>query len=318
MVASTEAGRIVACGLTKSFGAVKAVDSLSFSIEPGSVTGFLGPNGAGKTTTLRMLLGLVRPDSGVARIGGRAYTESPAPTRAVGAVLDASGFHPARSGRNHLRVYATVNGYPNDRVDEVLSLVGLAAAGRRKGRGYSLGMRQRLELATALLGDPTVLILDEPANGLDPEGITWLRQLLRGFAADGRTVLVSSHVLSEVQLLVDRVVIIAKGRLVHEGSLADLSAHRAPVVTVRTPQAEKLSAALARTAANTVTVERDGIDTLRVSGIGAADVGRLALREQVELHSLAEQATDLEQAFFALTAPDDHEPAEPVSVSLGR
>ncbi|HET6212426.1 MAG TPA: ATP-binding cassette domain-containing protein, partial [Micromonosporaceae bacterium] len=200
-------GRIVVSGLTKAFGEVRAVDGLSFTVEPGSITGFLGPNGAGKTTTLRMLLGLVAPDAGGATIGGREYRSLPAPGQEVGAALEATGFHPARTGRNHLRVYCTINGYPAGRADETLSTVGLTDAGGRPVRGYSLGMRQRLALAQALLGDPRVLVLDEPANGLDPEGIAWMRRLLRDLARQGRTVLVSSHVLSEMQQLVDHVVI---------------------------------------------------------------------------------------------------------------
>jgi ABC-2 type transport system ATP-binding protein len=228
-------GRIVACGLTRMFGPVTAVDGLSFTVEPGAITGFLGPNGAGKTTTLRMLLGLVRPDAGTATIGGHRYTDLPAPSRAVGAVLEATAFHPARTGRAHLRIYCTINGYPHARAEQVLDLVGLAGAGKRPVRGYSLGMRQRLALATALLGDPQVLLLDEPANGLDPEGIAWLRRLLRELAAQGRTVLVSSHLLSEVQQLVDHVVIINQGRCVRHGPLAALTDLPGRVVSVRTP-----------------------------------------------------------------------------------
>jgi ABC-2 type transport system ATP-binding protein len=241
-----DAGRIVVSGLTKTYGPVTAVKDLSFTVEPGTITGFLGPNGAGKTTTLRMLLGLVTPDAGIATIGGRDYARLPAPNDEVGALLEASGFHPARSGRNHLRVYCTANGYPTRRADEVLELVGLAGAGHRAVRGYSLGMRQRLALATALLGDPRVLVLDEPANGLDPEGIAWMRRLLRQLAAEGRTVLVSSHVLSEVQQLVDHVVIINKGRLVRQGPLAEISGNHGRTVSVRTPQADELLSALAR------------------------------------------------------------------------
>ncbi len=217
-----QADDITISGLTKCFVGVSAVDDLSFVVPPGSVTGFLGRNGAGKTTTLRMLLGLVTPDSGTATIGGRPYRDLDAPSRTVGAVLDAGAFHPARRGRDHLRVYCTVNDYPWRRADEVLDLVGLSASGQRKVGGYSLGMRQRLALATALLGDPGVLVLDEPATGLDPEGIAWLRSLLRRLADGGRTVLVSSHVLSEMQLLVDRVVIIERGKLVAEGELTEV------------------------------------------------------------------------------------------------
>ncbi len=299
------AGRIVVSGLTKRFGAVTAVDDLSFTVEPGSITGFLGPNGAGKTTTLRMLLGLVTPDAGSATIGGRRYRELPRPYDEVGAALEATGFHPARSGRNHLRVYCTVNGYPSRRADEVLDLVGLSNAGRRAVGGYSLGMRQRLALAAALLGDPRVLVLDEPANGLDPEGIAWLRRLLRDRAAQGRTVLVSSHLLAEAQQLVDHVVIIHRGRCVRQGSLADLAAGQGPVVRVRTPQVDRLSAALANAAVPPDRIERTGPDQLRITGLGAEPVGRLAFRERIEVLWLAADASDLEQVFFALTTGSD-------------
>ena len=219
-----EAGRIVVSGLTKRFGRVTAVEELSFTAEPGCITGFLGPNGAGKTTTLRMLVGLVAPDAGAATIGGLRYTASLAPGRVAGVVLEAAGFHPARSGRDHLRVYCTACSYPLSRADEVLELTGLTEAGRRRVRGYSLGMRQRLALATALLGDPAVLILDEPANGLDPEGIAWLRNLLQDYAGQGQTVLFSSHTLPEVEQMAERVVITSRGRLVLAGPLAELTA----------------------------------------------------------------------------------------------
>lgn len=219
-----EAGRIVVSGLTKRFGGVAAVDKLGFTVEPGHVTGFLGPNGAGKTTTLRMLVGLVTPDAGTATISGSRYRDSPSPGRVAGVVLEAASFHPGRSGRDHLRVYCTASGYPMSRADEVLELTGLTEAARRRVRGYSLGMRQRLALATALLGDPAVLILDEPANGLDPQGIAWLRNLLQDHAGRGKTVLFSSHTLSEVEQLAERVVIINRGRLVRTGQLAELTA----------------------------------------------------------------------------------------------
>jgi ABC-2 type transport system ATP-binding protein len=199
------------------------VDDLSFDVPAGQVTGFLGPNGAGKTTTLRMMLGLVRPTTGQALIGGRRYDELAQPRRTVGAVLEATGFHPGRRGRDHLRIAAQVAGLPGTRVDQVLDQVGLVDAGHRRVRGYSLGMRQRLGLATALLGDPRVLILDEPANGLDPAGMAWLRDLLRQLARDGRTVIVSSHVLSEVAQTVDHVVIVHEGRLRFDGPLAELA-----------------------------------------------------------------------------------------------
>jgi ABC-2 type transport system ATP-binding protein len=209
-------------GLTKHFGAVRAVQDLTFQVPAGRITGFLGPNGAGKTTTLRVALGLVRPTAGEARIAGQLYADLPRPRRVVGSVLEATGFHLGRRGRDHLRVLAQQAGVPHRRVDEVLELVDLTqAAGRRVG-GYSLGMRQRLGLASAMLGDPQVLVLDEPANGLDPAGIAWLRDLLRGLAADGRAILISSHVLSEVAQTVDQVVIISEGELRFAGTLDDL------------------------------------------------------------------------------------------------
>jgi ABC-2 type transport system ATP-binding protein len=309
--AASDTGRVVVSGLSKSFGGVKAVDDLSFTVERGSITGFLGPNGAGKTTTLRMLLGLVSPDAGVATIGGRSYEALPAPSDEVGAVLEASGFHPARSGRDHLRVYCDVNGYPIARADEVLGLVGLERAAVRAVRGYSLGMRQRLALAGALLGDPAVLVLDEPANGLDPEGIAWMRRFLRELALGGRTVLVSSHVLSEMQQLVDEVVIINRGRLVRQGTLAELADGQAATVSVRTPQADALLDALRRTRG--VRIERMGRDGLRVSGLAAAELGHLAFVEQVELHELVTERSGLEQVFFALTT----EPGNPALEAAG-
>ena len=210
-------------GLTKRFGRVTAVDGLSFTAAPGLVTGFLGPNGAGKTTALRMLAGLVIPDAGTATIGGHRYAALALPGRQAGVVLEAAGFHPARTGRDHLRVYCTASGYPLRRADEVLEACGLSAAGRRKVRGYSLGMRQRLALATALLGDPAALVLDEPANGLDPAGIAWLRGLLSEHARSGGTVLYSSHVLAEVEQIADHVVIMNRGRLVRHGPLTELT-----------------------------------------------------------------------------------------------
>ncbi len=219
-------GGITVAGLTKRYGPVTAVDGLTFTVEPGQVTGFLGPNGAGKTTTLRMLLGLVAPTAGRALIGGRRYADLREPRRAVGAVLEATGFHPGRTGRDHLRVLAEAGGIPAERVAAALDQAGLAGAAGRRVRGYSLGMRQRLGLAAALLGDPRVLILDEPANGLDPAGMAELRDLLRGLAAGGRTVLMSSHVLSEVAQTVDRVIIIAGGTLRFAGPLSELTGGR--------------------------------------------------------------------------------------------
>lgn len=215
-------------GLTKRFGSVTAVDDLTLQIRPGSVTAFLGPNGAGKTTTMRMVLGLVRPTAGRALIGGRPYADLPAPRRAVGAVLGPDGFHPGRSGRDHLRVIARAAAVPGHRIDEVLELVELTDAADRRVGTYSLGMRQRLGLATALLGDPGVLIADEPANGLDPEGIAWIRRFLRTTADDGHTVLVSSHLLAEVARTADRIVVISDGRLRFDGDLSELAGPAGP------------------------------------------------------------------------------------------
>ena len=217
------AARIEASGLTKHYSGVVAVDDVHLTVEPGSVTGFLGPNGAGKTTTLRMLLGLVRPDRGWATIGGVEYRDLAAPLEVVGAALESTGFHPARTGLDHLRTYTTAAALPASRATAAIEEVGLGEARHRRVGAYSLGMRQRLALATALLGDPAVLILDEPANGLDPEGIVWLRSFLRKYAATGRSVLVSSHVLTEMQQLVDRVVILHRGRVVQQATLAELA-----------------------------------------------------------------------------------------------
>jgi ABC-2 type transport system ATP-binding protein len=292
-----ESGRIMVSDLTKTFGPVKAVDNLTFTVEPGTVTGFLGPNGAGKTTTLRCLLGLVTPNTGTATISGVPYAQLHTPPTTVGALLEASSFHPARTARNHLRVYCTVSGIAKKRADEVLELVGLSSAANRKVKGFSMGMRQRLGLAAALLGDPKVLILDEPANGLDPEGIVWLRGLLRHLASEGRTILVSSHVLSEVEQTVDYVVIINRGTLVRQGKLDELSEHHGHTVLVRSPDIDKLVSVL--DGRGEVDKLEDG--ALRVTGLDAAEVGHLAFVEQVELHELATERSDLEKIFFALT-----------------
>jgi ABC-2 type transport system ATP-binding protein len=286
--------RIDVDGLTKRFGAVTALDDLTFSVRPGVVTGFLGPNGAGKTTTLRCLLGLVAPTSGSATIDGRRYRDLDHPLATVGAALEAADFHPGRTARAHLQVIALASGVARDRVDQLLGLVGLMEFADRRVGGYSLGMRQRLGLAQALLGDPSVLILDEPANGLDPAGIAWLRQLLRSLAAEGRTVLVSSHVLSEVEQTVDDIVVIARGRLVRQGTLASLEAGPAAVL-VRTPTPELIADALAPYAVTTVG------DRLRVEGCTTDEVGHRAHLRGVELHELAAEASDLEKVFLDLT-----------------
>jgi len=298
MVPTKCGGRIVVSHLSKSFGRVKAIDDLSFVVEPGTIAGFLGPNGAGKTTTLRTLLGLVTADAGTATINGQPYGALRSPASQVGAVLDAASFHPARTGRNHLRVYCTVNGYPIARADEVLRVVGLAEAGRRPVHGYSLGMRQRLALATALLGDPEVLVLDEPANGLDPRGIAWLRDLLRDLAQLGRTILVSSHLLAEVQQFVDYFVIVDEGRLVRQGVLTDIAGENGRAVTVRTPQRDQFVAAV-RTAG--AAAEPSGPDGVRVIGMDAGQIGRLAFVERIELRWLATEPVNLEQVFLSLT-----------------
>lgn len=290
--------------LSKRFGSVHAVRDLSFTVEPGRVTGFLGPNGSGKTTTLRCMLGLVRPSGGTARIGGIVYRDLEHPGRAVGAALEASGFHPGRTAKNHLRVIADALGLPSARADAVLELVGLTEAAGRKAGGFSLGMRQRLSLAAALVGDPGILILDEPANGLDPEGIAWLRGLLRGLAREGRTVLVSSHVLSEVQQTVDDVVIISKGTLVRAGTLAELAGNGSVRVRVRTPRRDALLTALqaAGEGPPPTSLEPHGADELIVAGLPASDIGHRAFLAGIELHELAKQTNDLESLFLELTA----------------
>ncbi len=286
-------------GLTKHFGSTVALDDLSFTVRPGVVTGFLGPNGSGKTTTLRCLLGLVEPTRGTATIDGQRYRDLADPVRTVGAALEASSFHPGRTARAHLQVMALAAGVPTERVDALLHQVGLTeAAGRRVG-GFSLGMRQRLALAQALLGDPEVLLLDEPANGLDPAGIAWLRGFLRALAAEGRTVLVSSHVLSEVEQTVDDIVVITRGHRVHQGALADLEA--GPVrVLVRTPAPDALRAAVADHLPG-ASVEDLPDGALRVVGAPAAAVGHAAHVAAVELHELATEPSDLEQLFLAMT-----------------
>lgn len=281
--------------LSKTFGQFKAVDNLSFAVEPGVITGFLGPNGAGKTTTLRMLLGLIRPTSGTATIDGHQYVDLPQPQRTVGAALEATNFHPGRSGRDHLRVLAAAGGFSDARVDELLTLVGIPAAANKRAGGYSMGMRQRLGLAAALLGDPQVLILDEPANGLDPEGIRWLRGFLKHLASEGKTILVSSHLLSEVEQTVDNVIILANGRLITQGTINELRGD--DTVLVRTPAAAELERAL--TAEGLAFDRRDG--SLDVKTTDVARVGDLAFRAGVPVHELRLDQTDLEALFFRLT-----------------
>jgi ABC-2 type transport system ATP-binding protein len=286
-------------GLTKRYGDVTAVNDLSFSIREGAVTGFLGPNGAGKTTTLRMILALARPTAGHATVLGRPYVQLDDPARTVGANLEIAGAHPGRKGRDHLRALAAMARIPRSRVDEVLELVELKAAANRRAGKYSMGMRQRLGLAATLLGDPRVLILDEPANGLDPQGIRWLRDFLRSLASEGRTVLVSSHVLAEVAQTVDDVVVIHRGRLVEQGPVSRLTA--GGHVIVRSPRADDLRAALDRAGLG-VTV--DG-ETLVVDADDPARVGDIAYEANVPLHELTTRATSLEEAFLALTSDEE-------------
>jgi ABC-2 type transport system ATP-binding protein len=293
-------GRIDVCGLTKEYRGIRAVDDLSFTVEPGRVTGFLGPNGAGKTTTLRMLLGLVEPTAGTATIGGVRYTDLDQPIRRVGAVLEAGAAHKDRTGRDHLRIVCQSAGVPLARADEVLELVGLGVAANRTFRGYSLGMRQRLGVAASLLGDPQVLILDEPANGLDPEGIRWMRDLLRALATQGRTVLVSSHLLGEMEQLADDLVIVTAGRLAAQGTVASVIGSMTYLsrTLVRTRELDKLAAVLGTDA--TVTPIDDG--GAYITGADAVTIGEAALQAGVAIHQLVTQLPDLEAAFLELTA----------------
>jgi ABC-2 type transport system ATP-binding protein len=285
-------------GLSKRFGRFAAVEDLSFEIRAGRVTGFLGPNGAGKSTTLRALLGLVRPSSGSATFAGQRYDELAEPAARVGAVLEDASFHPGRSARNHLRVLAATGGHRAGRVDEVLAVVGLEGAADRRVKGFSMGMRQRLAIAAALLGDPEVLILDEPTNGLDPPGISWLRGLVREQADGGRAVLISSHVLAEVAQSVDDVVVIADGRLRAQGTLEQvLGGDDGPATEVRAQDPVRLTGALERRGHQ---VERDG-DVLHVLGASPEQVGAIAGDERVAVLGLAPRARSLEDAFMALT-----------------
>jgi ABC-2 type transport system ATP-binding protein len=284
-------------GLTKRFGSTLAVDDLSFSVEPGRITGFLGPNGAGKSTTMRAILGLVRPTSGGTSVLGVQYRELQEPVRRVGVLLETFDAHPGRSGRNHLRVLAVAGGIPKSRVDEVLALVDLGAAGRRRVKGYSLGMRQRLGLAAALLGDPEVLVLDEPANGLDPQGIRWLRDFLRSLAAEGRTILISSHVLSEVAQTVDDVVIIHRGKLITYAAMSEVEAMAAASTMVRSPTVNRLEALLADQGIDVATVA-DG----RLVVVAPPErVGELAAANGIVLHELSVERASLEEVFLELT-----------------
>jgi len=284
--------------LSKRFGKTVAVDDLSFRVEPARVTGFLGPNGAGKTTTLKMILALARPTSGRATIAGRLYRDLDHPIRRVGAVLETSSYHPGRSGRNHLNVLAAASGISRARVEEVLELVSMKDASKRRLKGYSLGMRQRLGIAAALLGDPEVLVLDEPANGLDPAGIRWLRDLLRSLAGQGRTVLVSSHLLAEMEQIADDVVVIHRGKFVAQGPVAELSSRATARVRVRSPQADRLRELLA---AQGISAEALEGGVLAVADATSEQVGELASANGVVLHELVAEKATLEETFLELT-----------------
>jgi ABC-2 type transport system ATP-binding protein len=286
-------------GLTKRYGATLAVDDLSFDVEPGKVTGFLGPNGAGKSTTMRMMLGLDRPTAGQALVNGRSFATLAEPLREVGALLDPGSLHPGRTGRNHLRVAARANGLPKRRVDEVIEQVGLGSASRRRIKGYSLGMRQRLGIAAALLGDPRVLLFDEPINGLDLDGVRWIRGLLRSLADEGRTVLVSSHLMSEMEQTADRLIVIGRGRLIADattqGILRGLGSRQ---VRVRTSQPDQL---LARLLEQGYAAQRLDGHELTVDDGTAEDVGELANTFSIPLHHLSEVQQSLEHAYLELT-----------------
>jgi ABC-2 type transport system ATP-binding protein len=293
---------IEVANLTKRFRKTVAVDDLSFKIREGAITGFLGPNGAGKTTTLRVILGLVHPTAGQATVMGRLYRQLESPTQQVGAVLEATDFHPGRSGRNHLRVLAAATGIPRSRVEEVLQIVDLQDAAGRRASGYSLGMRQRLSLAGALLGDPRILVLDEPANGLDPQGIRWLREFLRSLAAEGRTIFISSHVLAEVEQIVDEVVIIHRGKFVVQATTAELVARAAGGIRARSPQADRLRAALEEAGVKVASSEGD---LLTLADATTAQVGEIAAAKGIVLHELVAESSSLEEAFLDLTSQEE-------------
>lgn len=292
-------GRIIVQNLSKSFGHVTAVRDLSFTVEPGAVTGFLGPNGAGKTTTLRILLGLVAPDSGIATINGVPFHALRNPATVVGAVLEAQSFHPGRTARNHLRCYTAAMNVPDEQADKVLELVGLSGAANRRTGGFSMGMRQRLALATALLGDPRVLVLDEPSNGLDPEGIAWLRNFLKSYAATGRTVLVSSHLLREMEYTVDHVVIISQGGCVYNGYLDELRSAQSYRVVVEAADPQALTEALQQSG---LQVEYLPDGRLAVHDSDSRAVADIALAAGVALYGMQDERGDLEQLFFQLTS----------------
>jgi ABC-2 type transport system ATP-binding protein len=297
---SVDATTIEVADVQKRYGSTVAVDGLTFTIAPGLVTGFVGPNGAGKSTTMRMILGLDAPDAGRALVGGQPYRTLAEPLRRVGALLETGATHPGRRAVDHLRWLAASNGLPRRRVDEVLELVGLSGVARRRTRGYSLGMAQRLGIAAALLGDPPVLLLDEPVNGLDPEGVRWIRGLLRSLAAEGRTVFVSSHLMGELEDTADHLVVIGRGRLLADASVASLLAGQSNgSVTVRTPNVGEAMRVLAAAGGRTVS---DGDHEVEVTGLEAGHIAALLARHGVELHELAPHRATLEDVYLRLTA----------------
>ncbi len=290
---------IEATALTKRYGPKTAVEDLSFQVKPGVVTGFLGPNGAGKSTTMRMLLGLDTPSSGSARVNGKSYADHAAPLHEVGAMLEARAIHTGRTAFNHLLALAATTGIPRSRVDEVIELVGLANVARKRAGGFSLGMGQRLGIASALLGDPATVILDEPVNGLDPEGILWIRNLLKSLAAEGRTVFVSSHLMSEMALTAEHLIIVGRGRLIADTSVEEFTRQASTnTVRVRTPDAERLRE---RLAGPDVTITSEEAGVLTVSGLSSDQIGIIAAEHQVVLYELATQQASLEEAFMELT-----------------
>ncbi|CAM5310313.1 ABC-2 type transport system ATP-binding protein [Streptomyces sp. KS_5] len=293
-------GMIELEGLTKRYGDKVAVNNLTFTVRPGIVTGFLGPNGAGKSTTMRMILGLDRPTAGDVRIDGKHYDQLKDPLTYIGGLLEAKAWHPGRSAHNHLLCLAQSNGIPNSRVREVLDAVGLSAVAKKKTKGFSMGMGQRLGIAGALLGDPRILMFDEPVNGLDPEGIHWIRNLMKSLAAQGRTVFVSSHLMSEMALTADHLVVIGQGRLLADTSMPEFIARNSRAyVRIRTPQRERLLDVLQQAG---ITAVQNGNGTLEVEGGKSEQIGELAARHQVVLHELSPQQASLEEAFMQLTA----------------
>jgi len=306
---------IEARGLTKRYGDTLAVDDLSFSVAPGKITGFLGPNGAGKTTTMRMILGLDQPTAGRVTVGGRPFAQLARPMREVGALLDAKALHGGRSAYNHLLCLAQSNNLPRKRVNEVLGMVGLTEVARKRTKGYSLGMGQRLGIAGAMLGDPQVLMFDEPVNGLDPEGILWIRNLMKALAAEGRTIFVSSHLMSEMENTADHLLVIGRGKLIADCTVAEfIAANSQQSIRVRTPQPDQMSKLVAA-AGGTVRDNGDGV--LLVSGLYADQVGDLAYDNAIRIHELAPVHASLEQAFMDLTASSVQfradVPAQPVA-----